>query len=56
MVLANDSPVLIVDQQQRSVMDPAGNVFNLNFFAVQLAAGGPTSWVAGSCLNLTLSP
>ncbi len=52
-VLENDSPVLIVGTEQRTVADPAGNTSNLNFFAVQPSGGGPTNWVAGSCVNIT---
>ncbi|VAW38685.1 hypothetical protein MNBD_CHLOROFLEXI01-148 [hydrothermal vent metagenome] len=52
-VLENDSPILIVQQEQRTVADPVGTLSNLNFFAVQPAAGGPTNWVAGSCVNPT---
>jgi hypothetical protein len=52
-VLENDSPILIVKQELRTVADPVGNLSNLNFFAVQPAAGGPTNWVAGSCVNPT---
>ncbi len=53
-LLANESPVLIVEQQPRTVIDIAGNISTLNFFAVQVAAGGPISWVAGSCVNQTV--
>ena len=53
-VLANDSTVLLLGQQPRSVIDLAGNISTLNFFAVQLASGGPASWVAGSCVNQTV--
>ncbi len=53
VVLENDSPILIAKQEQRTVADPAGTISTLNFFAVQSAAGGPISWVAGSCVNIT---
>ncbi len=53
-ILDNESAVFIIDQQQRLVTDMVGNQSNLNFFAVQLATGGPTSWVAGSCVNQTV--
>jgi hypothetical protein len=52
-VLENDSPVFILEQQSRTVADPAGNISNLDFFAVQPTGGGPASWVAGSCVNIT---
>ena len=52
-ILNNDSPVFIVGQEQRTVADMAGNQSSLNFIAVQVTSGGPTSWVAGICVNPT---
>lgn len=54
-VLENNGAVLIMGQELRAVVDPAGVVSNLNFYAVQ-PNGGPTSWVAGSCVNITTPP
>jgi hypothetical protein len=50
-VLANDSAILIMGQEPRTIADITGAASTLNFFAVQPAEGGPTSWVAGSCVN-----
>jgi hypothetical protein len=50
-VLNNDSTILIVGQEPRTIADITGATATLNFFAVQPAEGGPTSWVAGSCVN-----
>lgn len=55
-VLANDSAILIVGQEPRNIADTAGGISTLNFFAVQPAEGGPTSWVAGSCVNPDVQP
>lgn len=54
VVLPNDGTIVILGQEPRTVVDAAGNPFSLNFFAVQPAGGGPTSWVAGSCVNQTV--
>lgn len=54
VLLLNDSAVTIVAQEPRIIQDIAGNQTNLNFFAVQPAEGGFTSWVAGSCVNLAV--
>ncbi len=53
VILANDVAVNILGQEPRNVQDITGNAFSLNFFLVQPAAGGPNSWVAGSCVNQT---
>jgi hypothetical protein len=53
VILANDSAVNILGQEPRNLQDAAGNPFSLNFFLVQSPAGGPASWVAGSCVNQT---
>ena len=52
--LLTDSVVFLREEQQRTVMDPAGNTSVLNFFAVQPTDGGPMSWVAGTCVNRTV--
>ncbi len=57
VVLANDSNVNLLGQDQRSVQDTAtGTVSVLNFFLVQPVEGGLSSWVAGSCVNQTTQP
>jgi hypothetical protein len=53
VILPNESAVNILGQEPRNLVDAAGNPFSLNFFVVQPTAGGPTSWVAGSCVNQT---
>ena len=54
IILANDSAVTILGQETHTVQDIVGSIFTLNFFAVQPTAGGPTAWVAGSCVNQTV--
>ncbi len=56
VILANDSAVNILAQEQHSVQDAAGNIFPLIFYVVQPAQSGPNSWVAGSCVNQTVQP
>jgi len=56
VILANDSTINILQQQTHNVQDAAGSQFSLNFFLVQPAEGGPSSWVAGSCVNQTTQP
>jgi hypothetical protein len=53
VILPNESAVNILGQEPRNLVDAAGNPFSLNFFVVQPIAGGPTGWVAGSCVNQT---
>lgn len=53
VILANDRTMNILGQEQRTVLDAAGNPFTLNFFLVQPTEGGPNSWVAGSCVSQT---
>ncbi|MEZ4593560.1 MAG: hypothetical protein R3D55_20815 [Chloroflexota bacterium] len=50
-LLANDTAVTIIEQRTVAVSDVTGAVSSLNFFYAQ-PAGGPPSWVAGSCVNL----
>lgn len=51
-ILENESAILIMGQQTRTVLEISGATSTMNFFAVQPQAGGPTNWVAGSCVNL----
>lgn len=51
-ILENETAVNIINQQPLNYNNPNGTPGTLTFFNVQPAAGGPTNWVAGSCLNL----
>ena len=55
-LLANDAAIVIAGQQTRTVSDITGATFSMNFFAVQPPEGGPTGWVSGSCVNITVQP
>lgn len=53
VILENDSAVVIVGQQAHTILDATGATSTLNFFAVQTPGGGPTNWVAGTCVALS---
>ncbi|WP_420645732.1 hypothetical protein [Candidatus Leptofilum sp.] len=51
-ILENESAIIIAGQQTLNISNFNGTPGTLNFFAVQPTGGGPTNWVAGSCVNL----
>ena len=53
VILDNESAVVIVGQQSHTILNTDGATSTLNFFAVQTAGGGPTNWVAGTCVALS---
>ncbi len=56
VLLPNDSQVTILATQPNTIQDVTGVQSSLNFYVVQSAAGGPTNWVAGSCVELSAQP
>ena len=52
-LLPNESAINILGLETHTVADVANNQTTLNFYNVQPVEGGPASWVAGSCVNIS---